>query len=69
VHPLPSHIAYELCQARGADIGRRRHQPAGLTRRGRHPRAIRAVRQSTGWFLIELGLRLAAPQAPLGTVR
>jgi hypothetical protein len=69
MHPLPSYIAYELCQTRRRDIDRRLHRPAGGAGRVRHTRVARSVRQSTGWFLVELGLRLAAPHSPVGAVR
>jgi hypothetical protein len=69
VHPLPSQLAYELWQARRAEAERHQHHPARFASPDRRPRGRRSVRQSTGWFLIELGLRLAAPRSPLSTVR
>jgi hypothetical protein len=69
MHPLPSHLAYELCQARRAEVERRKRQPAGFARGAQRPGGMRSVRQSTGWFLVELGLRLAVPHPPLGAVR
>jgi hypothetical protein len=68
VHPMPSHLAFELCQARRVEVERRHHRPAGLTRRPRRPRS-RSLRRSTGWLLIDLGVRLAATKSPLGALR
>jgi hypothetical protein len=69
MHPLPSHLGYELSLARRAEVERRQHQPAGFAHRPRRHRGVRSVRQSTGWFLVELGLRLAATNHPLSAVR
>jgi hypothetical protein len=70
VHPLPSHLAYQLCQARRADLDRR-HRLASVSGAGRsrRSRATRSVRRSTGWFLVELGLRLATPHSPVSATR
>jgi hypothetical protein len=69
VHPLPSQLAYELWQARQAETERGPHQPARIVSPDRRPRGQRSVRESTGWFLVGLGLRLAASHSPLSTVR
>jgi hypothetical protein len=70
MHPLPSHLAYECAQARQADLVRHRHRRMAFAQRHRPRRgAVRAMRQSTGWFLVGLGLRLAVPQPPLSSLR
>jgi hypothetical protein len=68
VQPLPSQLAYELWQARRAEVERSRRQPARFASR-RLPGNKRSLRASMGWFLVGLGLRLAAPRPPLSTVR
>jgi hypothetical protein len=69
MHPLPSHLAYQCDQARQADVLRHLNQPTAAARRPRRRRGVRAMRQSTGWFLVGLGLRLAVPQSPLSSLR
>jgi hypothetical protein len=69
VHPLPSQLAYELWQARRAETERGPHPAARRASPDRRPRRPRSVRESTGWFLVDLGIRLAAPHSPLSSVR
>jgi hypothetical protein len=64
MHPLPSHLAYELFQARSPELERRQHQAASSTCLTRRPRGTRSIRQSSGWFLVELGLRLVVSHGP-----
>ncbi len=69
MHPLPSHLAYQYAQARQADLARHRHQATAVAQRPRRRGGVRAIRQSTGWFLVGVGLRLAVPQPPLSSLR
>ncbi len=69
MHPLPPHLANELCQARRAELERRQHQTDGSARRTGRRKGGRSLRRAPGWFLVELGLRLAAPYPPVGAVR
>jgi hypothetical protein len=61
MHPLHPSMADALNRTHLADLQR---GPAPRPRRAHSPRERHAVRQATGWFLINLGLRLALPPRP-----
>ena len=61
MHPA---IANELVRQRVDELRRR---PVHPTRRGEP--GLHRIRRSTGWFLVNIGLRIAAPTTKLSPVR
>ncbi len=64
MHPMHPSMAQALCRARAEQL----HREAATRRRGRARRRRGPVRTTAGWFLINVGFRLALPEPSLGSI-
>jgi hypothetical protein len=60
---VPQHpVLYEiLARDRVAELRRTAQIGALRRRRAGRPQVVRSARKATGWFLVDVGLRLASP--------